>query len=156
MVNGLAATEPVILNEFKTGCPSAFRCAVAAFWTATRRSRSSSGRRSNKFRAPIRFGITKRWPGATTPPWHGDEPVLILEYLRCVLFAAHQPGKGILRIVFAIDAGISPGRRELPLREFVARLTEQLAQTVVCSVRKYAHGARGAKFQIHDRGCSGH
>ena len=115
MVNGLAAAQPVILLNSET------RCSQPIFL----RDRSFLNRHE-KIAQLVRLEI-QQIP-RTQPFWyhqnmarcddriwrHEHENVVVLKYYRDAFgFAAHHLRDSILRVIFAIKPGVSPGRREL-------------------------------------------
>ena len=84
------------------------------------------------------------------PARHEDEHVFILKYFRYVFFfPADQLGNPILRIVFAIEPGISPRRRQLARRNYL-RAERDCLQEQQRADEKHAHASHGDGFQIHD------
>src|SRR5262249_18127425 len=115
VVNGLAAAEPVILLNSKTSCSQPILLRDRRFLN-----------RDQKVTHLVRLEIQQiscaqplgNYQNMTRSDdlirRHEHHDMIVLEYYcDALVFAAHDLSDTILRIVFAIEPGISPGRRKL-------------------------------------------
>ena len=121
MVDGLAAAEPVILLNSETRCSQSIFLCDRRFLN-----------RDQKIAHLVRLEI-QQIPRAQ-PFWnhqklarcdnrirrHKHDNMVVLKYDRDAFhFAAHHLRDSILRIVFALESGISPGRGKLARRNLL-------------------------------------
>ena len=152
MVNGLAAAEPVILLNSETRCSQPILLRDRRFLN-----------RDQKVTHLVRLEI-QQIPCAQTL-WnhqnmarcddlirrHEHHDMIVLKYSRhALVLAAHERSDPILRIVFAIEPGISPGRRKLASWNLLRQQRRALYEHKRAQRETDAYPSYGVKSWIHD------
>ncbi len=156
MVNGLAAAEPVILLNSKTSCPQPILLRDRRFLhgrqqvTHLIRLKVQKISRAHPFRDHQHVA---RHDHLFLRQRHEDQHTIVLEYLgrgRLRALILDQLRNTICRIVFAIEPGISPGRRKLASWNLLRQQRRALYEHKRAQPETNAYPSYGVKSWIHD------